>query len=82
MAQQLGALSTLPEDASSTPTCDTVAHNHPQLQFQGIWPLKAPGTRVMYRHTCKPEHTYTEFLKIKTQNFIQACWHLGAKAGR
>ena len=37
MAQQLRALTALPEDPSSVPCIHVVAHNPLYLEFQGIW---------------------------------------------
>ena len=36
------------EDPDSIPVTHTVAHNHAQLQFQGIWQLLAASTVTVY----------------------------------
>jgi hypothetical protein len=60
MAQWLGALAALPEDLSSVPSTHMTAHNHLQLQFQGI---QHPYSD---KHAGKSQHTVKNTNKKKT----------------
>ena len=49
-------------------------HNHVELQFQGIqcplWPLKVPGTHMMYTVEGKTTYTSKSFFKKNTSDIV------------